>query len=75
MSEIEVARIERDDCAVAETVGLTLDEGKRLTASTQAEIVPRAGRRDGRAVPMVRAPQGEALEQGLLPGHVSLSVR
>ena len=35
----EVARIERDDFAVAETVGLTLDEGKRLTAATQAEIV------------------------------------
>ena len=39
VSETEVARIERDDFAVAETVGLTLDEGKRLTASTQAEIV------------------------------------
>ena len=30
LSETEVARIERDDFAVAETVGLTLDEGKRL---------------------------------------------
>jgi hypothetical protein len=39
VSETEVARIERDDLAVAETVGLTLDEGKRLTASTHAEIV------------------------------------
>ena len=39
VSETEVARIERDDFAVAETVGLTLDEGKRLTAATQAEIV------------------------------------
>jgi hypothetical protein len=39
MSETEVARIERDDFAVAQTVGLTLNEGKRLTAATQAEIV------------------------------------
>ena len=39
VSETEVARIERDDFAVAETVGLTLDEGKRLTATTQAETV------------------------------------
>jgi hypothetical protein len=39
VSETEVARIEHDDFAVAETVGLTLDEGKRLTAATQAEIV------------------------------------
>ena len=39
VSETEVARIERDDFAVAETVGLTLDEGKRLTAAKQVEIV------------------------------------
>ena len=39
LSETEVARIERDDFAVAETVGLTLDEGKRLAAAAQAEIV------------------------------------
>ena len=39
VSETEVARIERDDFAVAETVGLTLGEGKRLAAATQAEIV------------------------------------
>jgi hypothetical protein len=32
VSETEVARIERDDFAVPETVGLTLDEGKQLTA-------------------------------------------
>jgi hypothetical protein len=34
-----VARVERDDFAVSETLGLTLDEGKRLMATTQAEIV------------------------------------
>lgn len=39
VSETELARIERDDLAVPETLGLTLDEGKRLTAATQAEIV------------------------------------
>ncbi len=39
MIETEVARIERDDFAVPETLGLTLDEGKRLMAATQAEIV------------------------------------
>ena len=39
VSETEVARIERDDYAVSETLGLTLDESKRLTAATQAAIV------------------------------------
>jgi hypothetical protein len=39
VSETEVARIERDDFAVVETVGLTLDEGKPLAAAAQAEIV------------------------------------
>ena len=39
VSETEVARIEREDFAVPETLGLTLDEGKRLMASTQVEIV------------------------------------
>jgi hypothetical protein len=38
VSGTEVARIERDDLAVSETVGLTLDAGKRLIAPTQAEI-------------------------------------
>jgi hypothetical protein len=39
VSETEVARIERDDFAVEETLGLTLDEGKRLMATAQAGIV------------------------------------
>ena len=39
VSEVEVARIERDDVAAVEAIGLTLDEGKRLPAATQAEIV------------------------------------
>ena len=38
-SETEVARIERDDFAVDETLGLTLDESKRLMAAAQAGIV------------------------------------
>ena len=46
VSETEVARIERDDFAVPETVGLTLDKGKRLAAAAQAEIV-RAQLADG----------------------------
>jgi hypothetical protein len=39
VSETEVALIEREDFAVPETVGLSLDEGKQLTAAIQAEIV------------------------------------
>ncbi len=38
-SETELARVERDDFAVEETLGLTLDEGKRLMAAAQAGIV------------------------------------
>jgi hypothetical protein len=38
-TEIEVARIEREDWAVPETLGLSLDEGKRITAAIQAEMV------------------------------------
>ncbi len=39
VSETEVARIEREDFAVPETVGLSSDEGKQLAAAIQAEIV------------------------------------
>jgi hypothetical protein len=39
VSETEVARIECDDFAVPETLGLALEESKRLTAATQAAIV------------------------------------
>jgi hypothetical protein len=39
MCETEVAEIERDDFATPETLGLTLSEGKLLTAAVQAEIV------------------------------------
>ena len=38
-TETDVARIEREDYAVPETVGLTLDESKALTAAFQTEIV------------------------------------
>ena len=38
-TEIEVARIEREDWAVPETLGLSLDEGKRIAAAIQTEIV------------------------------------
>ena len=38
-TEIEVARIEREDWAVPETLGLSLDEGKRIAAAIQAEMV------------------------------------
>jgi len=39
VSETEVARIERDDFAVPETLGLTLEEGKRVAAAIQAVMV------------------------------------
>ena len=38
-TEIEVARIERDEQASLGDLGLRLSEAKRLTASIQAEIV------------------------------------
>jgi hypothetical protein len=38
-TEVEVARIERDEFTVPETLGLSLAEGKRLTAATQTEMV------------------------------------
>lgn len=39
VSETEVGRIERDDRVRPETLGLTLDESKRLVAAAQVEIV------------------------------------
>ena len=39
----EVAEIERDDFATPDTLGLTLGEGKLLTAAVQAEIVRARG--------------------------------
>ncbi|MGA9599736.1 MAG: hypothetical protein WBS22_05685 [Methylocystis sp.] len=45
-TEVEVARIERDEFTVPETLGLSLGEGKRLTAAIQTEMVrAQAGRR------------------------------
>ncbi|HEY8064985.1 MAG TPA: hypothetical protein VIF40_09670 [Methylosinus sp.] len=38
-AEVEVARIERGDFAAPETLGLSLAEGKRLTAAIQFEMV------------------------------------
>src|SRR5271157_421642 len=38
-TEVEVARIERDEFTVPETLGLSLAEGKRLTAAIQMEMV------------------------------------
>lgn len=38
-TDVEVARIERDEFTVPETLGLSLGEGKRLTAAIQAEMV------------------------------------
>jgi hypothetical protein len=38
-TEVEVARIERDEFTVPETPGLSLAEGKRLTAAIQTEMV------------------------------------
>jgi hypothetical protein len=39
-TEVEVARIERDERAGLADLGLRLAEAKRLTAAIQAEIVP-----------------------------------
>ena len=74
VSETEVARIERDDFAVPESVGLRLDEGKQLTAAIQAEIV-RAEAAVMGEVPVVRALRVKTLEQGLLPRHVPVGIR
>ena len=38
-NKVEVARIERDEFTVPETLGLSLGEGKRLTAAIQTEMV------------------------------------
>jgi Transposase len=38
-TDVEVARIERDEFTVPETLGLSLGEGKRLTAAIQTEMV------------------------------------
>jgi len=38
-TEVEVGRIEREDWADTETIGLSLGEGKRLSAAIQREII------------------------------------
>lgn len=38
-TEVEVGRIERDEFTVPEALGLSLGEGKRLTAAIQTEMV------------------------------------
>jgi hypothetical protein len=53
VSETEVARIKRDELAVPETLGLTLDEGKQLMAAAQAEVVRAQASTVGKRFPMV----------------------
>ena len=52
-TEVEVGRIEREGWADPETLGLSLSEGKQLTAAIQTEMVPDESIDEGRAFPML----------------------
>ena len=75
-TETELARIERGEAAGPAELGLRLEEGKRLTAALQAEIVSaQVGDRRGRAPPLVCSLRSTAGRQGALPGDLPLAVR
>ena len=70
-----MARIERDDLAVPETLGLTLDEGKQLTAATQAAVVRDQVSTVGERFRWCEHCGDGTAEQGVLPGHPLFRVR
>ena len=74
-TEVEVARIERDEFAVPETLGLSLAEGKRLTAAIQTGNGLCTGGDDGRALPVLRALRIDLVQQRIPIRHVSLPLR
>jgi hypothetical protein len=74
-AEVEVARFERDRFAVPETLGLSLAEGKRLTAAIQTEMGPCTGDDDGRALPVLRALRIDLVQQRIPIRHVSMPLR
>jgi hypothetical protein len=80
-SEIEVAQIERDAWAVPETIGLSLAEGKQISAAVQAEMVQSQAKVMGERFRFC-AHCGSALSRGFrhvtfrsLFGEVPLKVR
>lgn len=74
VSETEVGRIERHDRVTQETLGLTLEESKRLVAAVQAEMVGAQVTVMGGAFPVVRALRDETQQQGLLRRHIPFVV-
>jgi hypothetical protein len=64
VSETELARIERDDLAFPKTVGRTLEEGKQLTAATQAAIVHTQAFRMGERFRWCKPRGAELLSKG-----------
>ena len=71
-TEVQVARIERDDFAVPETLGLSLAEGKRLTAAIQTAMVRAQATTMGRALPVLRALRIDLVQQRIPIRHVSI---
>jgi len=74
-TEIEVARIDRKAYAVPETLGLSLNQGKRLTAAIQTEMVRAQASTMGGAFPMLRALRIALVQQGLQVRDLSIPVQ
>ena len=74
-TEVEIARLERDEHAGLADLGLRLAEAKHLTAALQAEVVLTQVTMVGRASPLVRGVWMHPGEQGSLYRDVPLPVR
>ena len=74
-TEVEVARIERDEQAGLSDLGLRLAEAKQLTSALQAEIVPAQVTIAGEHRCTCAACQASAGQQGTLHRDIPLAVR
>lgn len=71
--EIEVARVKKEDYNVPETLELSLNEGKRVTAASRPNWSARKPRKRANASGAVRL-RIDFVQQGMQPHDVSIPV-
>jgi|SRR6516165_10677542 hypothetical protein len=74
-TEVEVGRIEREDWADTETIGLSLGEGKRLSAAIQREIIRAQASMMGERFRSCRRCGSNLSSKGVQAGDISIRVR
>ena len=74
-TEVELARVKRDEQAGLSDLGLCLAEAKQLTSALQAEIIPARVAIAGEHRLHLRGLRASAVKQGTLHRDIPLAVR